>query len=91
MVKLGDVTTFPDAKPDKTQVLKIGEEAMEVFSAWENWRPFPNVKGHYKKHLLDECADVIQATCNLISALGEDDFTPYMEACKLRNKKKGRL
>lgn len=33
-VKIGEVATFPDAKADKAQALKVLEEAAEVFGAW---------------------------------------------------------
>ena len=100
-VKIGDVTTFAKVKPGKAQVLKILEESAEVFSAWENmlkleWREAygavtDSEARSVRDALLDECADVIQATCNLIAALEVDDFTPYTKACDLRNKKRGRI
>lgn len=94
MVKLGDVATFPNAKPDKAHVLKIGEECMEVYSAWENFMDDhgdSNIKEWRKIRLLDECADMIQATCNLIAALGVNDFTFYIDECRERNEERGRL
>lgn len=39
---------------------------------------------------LDELADTIQACCNLASALGVTDLTPYLAACEERNRKRGR-
>ena len=41
--------------------------------------------------LLDECADVIQAACNLAASLGVRDMTDRMHACKLRNERRGRM
>ena len=87
-VKVGLVETFPNVEPSKKQVLKISEEVMEVFSAWENWRDDPDA---WAKKLCDEIADVIQASCNLIAALGLDDFTPEMERCRKRNADRGRF
>lgn len=87
LVKIGDVHTFPNVKPDKSQVMKVCEETMEVFSAWELVRD--GGEGWTNK-LLDECADLIQATSNLIAALGVEDFTPYMEFCEARNRERGR-
>ncbi len=103
VVKLGDVRTFPDANPDKEQALKPLEEAAEVFGAWQKcslisliafdselWKTIPAVR--FQRHkLLDECADVIQATCNLVAAIGVEDFRPYMEACEERNRERGWL
>lgn len=88
-VTIGIVETFSSAEPSKAQVLKIGEEAMEVFSAWENWRDDPNSWKAMK--LRDEIADVIQASCNLIAGFGLDDFTPEMERCRKRNEDRGRF
>lgn len=90
MVKIGDVQTFREVKPDKAQALKVVEEACEVFGAWQNasrsvyaWTD--------RLALLDECADVIQATCNLIAAMRVEDFAPFMEDCRRRNEERGRM
>lgn len=91
MVKIGDIATFPNVKPDKAQVIKIAEETLEVFSAWENWEFHALAPNFYTGELLNECADVIQATSNLIAALGVEDFTPYMQDCEDRNRERGRL
>lgn len=96
MVKLGDVQTFPDVKPDKEQVLKIAEEAMEVYSAWEDLQRYCVFDAfelrNLEEKLLDECADLIQATCNLIAAIDNiKDFTGFMEACEERNRERGRM
>lgn len=88
-VKIGEVTTFANPKADKAQVLKVLEESAEVFSAWEDYT------STYDEELLpplvDECADVIQATCNLLAALGVDDMRDAMRACEARNRERGRL
>lgn len=88
-VKIGNVTTFADVKPDKAQVMKILEESAEAFSAWEDWQDLHDAE--LLPLLLDEIADVIQATCNLLAALEVDDATEIMEACRKRNEKRGRL
>lgn len=38
-----------------------------------------------------ECADVIQATCNLLAMMGVEDFAPYMAECLEVQKGRGRL
>lgn len=102
MVKLGDVQTFPDVKSDKAQALKLLEEAAEVFGAWQEYEEMREYETEtfgepndwtcvVADDLLDECADVIQAVANLIAALGVEDFTPYMEACRKRNEERGRM
>lgn len=83
-VEIGTVQTFPDVKPDKAQALKVLEEAAEVFGAWQ-------LGDEDAGYLLDECADVIQATCNLLAACGVEDFTEDMELCRRRNVKRGRM
>ena len=91
-VRIGKVATFAEVAPDKAQVMKVLEEAAEVFSAWEDWRcRHMELDPLYKWHLLSECADVVQATCNLIAALGVEDFAPYMYECRKRNEAMGRM
>lgn len=89
-VKIGEVATFPDAKADKAQALKVLEEAAEVFGAlqagYDHDHPNPS-----RWPILDECVDVIQAVCNLVAAYGVTDFAPYMDMCKRRNEERGRL
>lgn len=82
-VELGTVQTFAKV-PDKALALKVLEEASEVFSEWQ-------LGDEDAGYLLDACADVIQATCNLLAARGVEDFTEYMEACRRRNVKWGRM
>lgn len=89
MVKLGDVQTFREVKKDKAQALKVVEEAAEVFGAWQAYDR--GVMLSNKGALLAECADVIQATSNLIAALGVEDFTPFMSRCEERNRERGRM
>ena len=89
-VSIGEVATFPGAKADKAQVLKVLEEAAEVFGAWQEadastYKSIPNL------NLLNECADLIQATCNLLAPMGVTDFAPYMGACRIRNEERGRF
>lgn len=81
-VNIGEVATFPCVKPDKAQALKVLEEAAEVFGAWQAFDDY---------ELFYECADVIQATCNLVVAFGVSDFAPYMEECRIRNEERGRF
>ena len=88
-VEIGTVTTFPHQKPDKAQVLKIAEEYSEVFSAWEDWESTRNQT--LLVNLVDECADLITATCNLLAAIGVDDMRGAMTECAERNRARGRL
>lgn len=88
-VYVGGVQTFKETRPDKAQALKPLEEAAEVFGAWQRFYGC-----HTKTNeelLVDECADVIQATCNLLESLGVTDLREAMERCAERNRERGRL
>lgn len=92
-VYIGGVQTFKETKPDKAQALKPLEEAAEVFSAWQDWwneQPGDDVD-ELTDDLVDECADVIQAVCNLLASLGVTDLRDAMERCAERNRARGRL
>ena len=86
---IGDVRTFPVVKADKAQVVKIGEECMEVFSAWEDWQS--TLDPELLPPLVDEIADVIQTCSNLAAAVGVDDMRVAMAECEARNRERGRL
>ena len=89
-VKIGEVATFPDAKADKAQALKVLEEAAEVFGAWQQFDD--GEKSALSRWLvLAECADVIQATCNLLAGMGVTDFAPHMDMGRARNEERGRM
>lgn len=92
-VEIGTVQTFGDVRRDKAQVLKVLEEAAEVFGAWQLWDDLdPDEKrdGFNVICLMSKCADVIQATCNLIAVHGVTDFTTFMDTCRRRNVERGR-
>lgn len=93
-VEIGTVQTFADVKPDKAQALKVLEEAAEVFGAWQLWDDLDQGEkddGFNVICLMNECADVIQATCNLLAAYEVKDFTGFMETCRERNVERGRM
>lgn len=86
-VRVGSVRRFDEVKLlDNAQALKPLEEAAEVFGTWRRYDA-----EDWKDVLLAECADVIQATLNLVAALGVEDFRPYMKACERRNRERGRI
>lgn len=89
-VNIGEVATFPGVKPDKAQALKVLEEAAEVFGAWQAFDDGES-PALSKWRVLAECADVIQATCNLLAGMGVADFTPYVAMCRTRNEERGRF
>jgi len=95
-VIIGEVTTFANPKTDKAQALKPLEEAAEVFGAWQAWQAWTRDGGEdiaqpFVNTIVDECADVITAVCNLVSALGVDDMRFEMKLCEERNRARGRL
>lgn len=87
-VRVGSVRRFDHVAPDKEQALKPLDEAAAVFEAWQD-RHLPEDRRREK--MLDECADVIQATLNLVAALGVEDFRPWMKDCERRNRERGRI
>ena len=104
-VRVGDVATFADARPDKEHALKPLEEAAEVYAAWREWHetdealrraPADGIDAAEAdrrwalKRVAEECADVVQATCNLLASLGVEDFEVDMELCRRRNERRGR-
>ena len=92
-VIVGSVATFDAVRPDKAQALKVLEEASEVYSAWQAWNEYPDaeVKGECAQAVMEECADVIQATANLAKAMGCDDMRLDMMDCEDRNRRRGRI
>lgn len=101
---LGSVRVFDDVEPDKGQALKPLEEAAEVFGAWQAWkrehdecRAYGNESSGngdemgMRDVLIDECADLIQATCNLLASVGVADMREAMDLCEQRNRERGRI
>ena len=83
------VRTFDWVAPDKAQVMKVAEESLEAFSAWENFRD--DASDVKRSAVVDECCDEIQAVCNLLASLGVTDLTEAMAACRKRNADRGRI
>ena len=97
-VRVGSVRRFDLVSTFKPQALKPLEEAAEVHGAWQAMASAELAHGGdcvlarlWRKRLLDECADVIQATLNLVAAMGVEDFRPYLKACEERNRERGRI
>ena len=95
------VQTFPNAVADKEQVVKVLEEAAEVFGAWQEWDRYHSAHAVFdgpkaecakamKACIVDECADVIQAVSNLLAGVGVYDMKQAMFECYERNRKRGR-
>ena len=101
-VEVGSVAVFAHIEPSKEQALKPLEEAAEAFGAWQTLgdlleageamgAPDHEITRAARDALLDECADTIQAVCNLAASLGVRDMTDRMRECRLRNERRGRM
>lgn len=97
-VRMGSVRRFDHVEPDRELALKPLKEASEVHGTWQMMASAELAHGGdcvlarlWRERLLDECADVIQATLNLVAALGVEDFRPYMKECEKRNRGRGRI
>lgn len=98
-VTIPPVRAFARVEASKAQALKPLEEAAEVFAAWQDHDRTKSWGEDWDKYLahndatlslVDECCDVITATCNLLAALGVTDLTEAMAACEERNRERGR-
>lgn len=100
-VTIPPVRTFAGVEPSKAQALKPLEEAAEVFAAWQEWDRYHSAHAVFdgpkaecakamKACIVDECCDVITATCNLLAALGVDDLAEAMAEYERRNEERGR-
>ena len=98
-VTIPPVRCFAHVDTSKAQALKPLEEAAEAFAAWQDYDRTKSWGDDWDEclanndsliSLVDECCDVIQATCNLLYALGVTDLTDAMNACERRNRERGR-
>lgn len=87
-VRIGSVRVFDEVEPSKAQALKVVEEASEVFGAWQVTHLSED---ECRLRMVDECCDVIQATCNLLASLGVHDVREAMDRCERRNRERGRI
>lgn len=96
-VRIDDVTTWDTGCDECGQARKLLEEAGEVVDAaavlWgaENYGAGPSEVSAARAALLRECADAVQATCNLLAVLDVTDMTEAMRRCERRNRERGRL
>lgn len=88
-VTVGTVPVFASTEADKAQAMKVVEEAAEVFGAWQTWVDGDGYASD-RVAIADECADVVQAVCNLLDALGVEDMREPLRSCYRRNIERGR-
>ena len=89
-MRVGDVPTFERPMADMAQAAKVVEEAAEVLAATIAWLDATSDGTMRREELVDECCDVVQATCNLLASLGVKDVTEEMGRVRAKNEMRGR-
>ena len=93
-----NLRAFREVRDDKAQALKPLEEAAEVFGAWREcddmrFSPIMTARRAFRDDLIDECLDTVQATVNLLAAVGatQGEFDAAIRRMDERNGSRGRL
>lgn len=93
-----NLRTFHEVEDSKAQALKPLEEAAEVFGAWQDCDDYRDCRiaafrDELKRDLIDECMDVVQATVNLLAAVGatQGEVDAAIRRMDERNCERGRL
>lgn len=92
-----NMRVFNNVSDSKGQALKPLEEAAEVFGAWQacyDMRFAPrDAQGAFRDDLIDECMDTVQATANLLAAIGatQGEVDAAIKRMDERNENRGRL
>ena len=84
-----NMRVFNDVSDSKGQALKPLEEAAEAFGAWQGLDGTPRMRDG----LIDECMDTVQATANLLAAIGatQGEVDAAVKRMDERNGDRGRL
>lgn len=90
-----NMRVFNNVNDSKGQALKPLEEAAEVFGAWQKLDDMRNVPAwrDMRNDLIDECMDTVQATANLLAAIGatQGEVDAAIKRMDERNRDRGRL
>lgn len=90
-----NMRVFNDVSDSKAQALKPLEEAAEVFGAWQEFDSMRNVPAwrDMRDDLIDECMDTVQATVNMLAAVGatQGEVDTAIKRMDERNGDRGRL
>lgn len=90
-----NMRVFDDVSDGKGQALKPLEEAAEAFGAWQEFDGMRDVpaRGDMRDDLIDECVDTVQATANLLAAIGatQGEVDAAIKRMDGRNTDRGRL
>ena len=89
---------FREVRDDKAQALKPLEEAAEAFGAWQQRDAYRGCaagpcRNELRRDLIDECLDTVQATVNLLAAVGatQGEVTAAIARMDARNDMRGRF
>lgn len=90
-----NVRVFDNVSDGKGQALKPLEEAAEVFGAWQGLDAMRDVPARrdMRDDLIGECMDTVQATANLLAAIGatQGEVDAAIKRMDERNVDRGRL
>ncbi len=93
-----NLRTFREVEDSKAQALKPLEEAAEAFGAWRELdsmrsSPFLSAWRDMRDDLIDGCLDTVQATVNLLAAVGatQGEVDAAIRRMDERNCERGRL
>lgn len=92
-----NMRVFNDVSDSKGQALKPLEEAAEVFGAWQKCDDMRyatmTIREAFRKDLIDECVDTVQAAANMLAAVGatQGEVDAAIKRMDERNGDRGRL
>lgn len=90
-----NMRVFDNVSDGKGQALKPLEEAAEIFGAWQKLDGMRDVPAwrDMRDDLIDECMDTVQATANLLAAIGatQGEVDAAIKRMDERNGDRGRL
>lgn len=93
-----NLRAFREVRDDKAQALKPLEEAAEIFGAWQKCdgtrgSMLMELRQCMREDLIDECLDTVQATVNLLAAVGatQGEVDAAIRRMDERNEGRGRL
>lgn len=93
-----NLRTFREVRDDRAQALKPLEVAAEAFGAWRDcddmrYSPIMTARREYRQDLIDKCLDTVQATVNLLAAVGatQGEVDAAIRRMDERNGSRGRL
>lgn len=92
-----NMRVFRKVEDSKQQALKPLEEAAEIFGAWQARHNMRFASREcceaFRKDLIDECLDTVQAAANMLAAVGatQGEVDAAIRRMDERNKYRGRL